>query len=81
MSFVLPLLLLVLELAVIHDPANGRLLLRRDFDKVQADFAGPLEGVDGFDDAEDFAFMSDHADGRDADLFVDPLTFSIEGDG
>ncbi len=51
-AFVLPLLLLVLEFAVIHDPANGRLLLRRDFHEVQADFAGTLQGLDGFDDAE-----------------------------
>src|SRR5207253_3098631 len=80
-AFVLPLLLLVLELAVVHDPANGRLLLGRDLDEVQADFAGAREGVDGFQNAEDFSFISDYADGRDADLLVDPLSFTIEGDG
>jgi hypothetical protein len=80
-AFVLPLLLLVLEFAVIHDAANGRLLLRRDFNKVEADFAGTRQRVDGFEDTENFSFMSDNADGRDADLFVDPLRLTIEGDG
>jgi hypothetical protein len=80
-AFVLPLFLLVLELAVIHDAANGRLLLGRDLDEVQADFAGALEGFDSFENAEHFSFMSNHADRGDADLLVDPLSFSIEGDG
>ena len=62
-AFVLPLFLLVLEFAVIHDAANGRLLLRRNFDEVQADFASACEGIDGFEDAELVAFMSDDADG------------------
>ena len=47
-AFVLPLLLLVLEFAEVHDAANGRLLLRGDFHKVEADFAGPLKGFDRF---------------------------------
>jgi len=80
-AFVLPLLLLVLEFAVIHDAANGRLLLGRDFNEVEADFAGTRKGVDGFEDTENFTFMSDDADGRDADLFVDPLRLTIEGYG
>ena len=81
MALVLPLLLLVLELAVVHDAANGRLLLGRDFDEVEADFAGTCKSVDGFENTEDFAFMSDHADRRNADLFVDPLRLTIECDG
>jgi hypothetical protein len=72
---------LVFEFAVIHDAANGRLLLRRDFNKVEADFAGTRKRVDGFEDTENFSFMSDNADGRDADLFVDPLRLTIEGFG
>jgi hypothetical protein len=63
MAFVLPLLLLVLEFAVIHDAANGRLLLGRDFHEVEADFAGAGESVDGFENSEHFSFVSDHADG------------------
>ena len=80
-AFVLPLLLLVLEFAEIHDSANGRLLLRRDFDKVEAKVFGTLKGVDSFQDAELVAFRSNNADGRVTDLFVDPLRFTVEGDG
>jgi hypothetical protein len=80
-AFVLPLLLLVLEFAVIHNSANGRLFLRCDFHKVEAKIFGTLEGVDSFEDAELVAFRSNDTDGRIADLFVDPLRFTVEGDG
>jgi hypothetical protein len=80
-AFVLPLLLLVLEFAVIHDAANGRLLLWRDFNEVEPDFAGTRKGVDGFENTENFSFMSDNSDGRDADLFIDPLRLTIESYG
>jgi hypothetical protein len=77
-AFVLPLLLLVLEFAVVHDAANGRLFLGRNFDEVEADFAGALQGVDGFHDAEDFSFRADHSDRRDADLLIDPLVLAVD---
>ena len=80
-AFVLPLLLLVLEFAVIHDAANGRLLLGRDFYEIEAKVFGALKGFGGFENAELVAFRSDDADGRIADLFVDPLRFTVEGDG
>ena len=80
-AFVLPLLLLVLEFAVIHDSANGRLLLGRDFYKIEAEVFGALKGFSSFEDAELVAFRSDDADRRIADLFVDPLRFTVEGDG
>ena len=80
-AFVLPLLLLVLEFAVIHDAANGRLLLGRDFYKIEAEVFGTLKGLGSFQDAELVAFRSDDADGRIADLFVDPLRLTVEGDG
>jgi hypothetical protein len=80
-AFVLPLLLLVLEFAEIHDSANGRLLLGRDFHKIEAKFFGTLKGVDSFQDAELVAFRSNDADRGIADLFVDPLRFTVEGDG
>ena len=79
--FVLPLLLLVLEFAKIHDSANGRLLLGRDFHKVEAKIFGTLKGVDSFQDAELVSLRSNDADGCIADLFVDPLRFTVEGDG
>jgi hypothetical protein len=80
-AFVLPLLLLVLEFAVIHDPANGRLLLRGDLHQVQAGFAGLSQGLDGFDDAKKGAVLSDDTDRRYADLLIDPLAFLSKGDG
>jgi hypothetical protein len=80
-AFVLPLLLLVLEFAVIHDSANGRLLLGRDFYKIEAEVFGALKGFGSFEDAELVAFRSNDADGRVADLFIDPLRFTVEGDG
>ena len=79
--FVLPLLLLVLEFAVIHDSANGRLFLGRDFHKVEAKFFSTLKGFGSFEHAELIAFRTDDADGRIADLFIDPLRFTVEGDG
>jgi hypothetical protein len=80
-AFVLPFLLLVLELTEVHDPANRRFFLRRNFHKVHADFAGAGQGFSGFDDTEQGAVMSDDADRRDADLFVDPLAFLSESYG
>ena len=80
-AFVLPLLLLVLEFAEIHDAANGRLLLRGDLDEVHAGFAGLLQSFNGFDNAQQGAILSDDTNRRNADLLVDPLTFLSEGDG
>jgi hypothetical protein len=40
-----------------------------------------LKGFNRFDDAHHGAVMSDHADRRDADLLIDPLSFTIECDG
>ena len=80
-AFVLPLLLLVLEFAEIHDAANGRLLLGSDLDEVHAGVAGLLQSFDGFDNAQQGAILSDDTNRRNADLLVDPLTFLSEGDG
>jgi len=80
-AFVLPLLLLVLEFAEIHDAAYGRLLLRGNLNEVHAGVAGLLQSFDGFDNAQQGAVLSDDADRRDADLLVDPLTFLSESDG
>jgi hypothetical protein len=80
-ALVLPLLLLVLEFAEVHDSANRRLLLRRDFHEIETDFAGASECIYSFEDAELIAFVADDADGCIADLFVDPLRLTIEGYG
>jgi hypothetical protein len=76
--FVLPFFLLVLELAKVHDAANGRLLLRCDLDQVEAGVARALQGYVCFDDAKLVSFCADHADRRDADLLVDALRFAVD---
>jgi hypothetical protein len=80
-AFMLPLLLLVLEFAEVHDAANRRLLLRRDFYEVEAEVFGTLQGFGSFEYAELITFVTDDANGRVTDLFVDPLRFTVEGDG
>jgi hypothetical protein len=55
--------------------------LGRDFHKVEAKFFGTLECFNSFEDAKLVAFRSNDADWCIADLFVDPLRFTVEGDG
>jgi hypothetical protein len=62
MALMLPLLLLVLEFAVIHDTANGRLFLRRHFHKVESYIAGSLKCFTRVEDAEHGAVLSDDSD-------------------
>ena len=40
-----PLLLLILELAVVHDPADGRPLVGSDLDQIQIGFASLASGL------------------------------------
>ncbi len=64
--------LLVLVFAVVHDAANGRLLVGGHFHQVQATLLGNLHRLFGRQDTQLFAFIRDNTDGRDADLLVDP---------
>ena len=50
--FVLFFLLLVLELAEIHDPADGRLLVGSHLHQIEPGFTGKTERLFGGDDAE-----------------------------
>jgi hypothetical protein len=81
MALVLALLLLVFEFAEIHDSANRRFFLWRDFHQVHTDFTGLLQGLNRFDHAEQGTILSDDANRRNADLLVDPLAFLSEGYG
>jgi hypothetical protein len=67
---VLALFLLVLVLAEIHDPADGRPLIGAYLDQVHALRTGGLERFFSFDDAKLFAFLIDDPNGCDADLFI-----------
>jgi hypothetical protein len=63
----------VLELAVIHDPANRRFGRGRDLHEIE--FRGFRLG-DGFrqrNDAELLAFFTNQSDFRGVDLAIDPL--------
>src|SRR5262249_24768618 len=65
--------LLVAELAVVEDLADGRPLLRRHLDEVQVGLAGHLQRLRGRHHAELLAVGPDQAHRTDPDLLVDPL--------
>ena len=71
----------VLELAVVHDLADGRPLLVGHLDQVQAGLAGHLQGLGRRDDAVLLALGPDQADGTDPDLLVDPRAGRSAGRG
>jgi hypothetical protein len=50
-TFVLPFLLLVLELAKVHDATDGRLFGRGDLDQIESGGTGLLERFVGADDS------------------------------
>jgi hypothetical protein len=65
--------LLILELAEVHDPANGRFLVRRHLDQVEACLASATQRLFCRDDSELFAVAGDDPNRRDADLLVDAV--------
>ena len=70
LTSVLFLVLVVLILAVIHDSADRRSLVRRHLDKIQACIASPFEGDFSGNDPQLLAFFAHNPDGRDADIVV-----------
>ena len=67
------LLLLVLPLAVIHDPRHGRIGLGGDLHEVEVLRVGVLAGLVRRLDPELRAVLVDQPDTGNADLVVDPL--------
>jgi hypothetical protein len=67
------LLLLILELAKVHDPTDGRLLVRSHLDQVEACFASATQRLFRRDDPELFTVAGDDPDRRDPDLLVDAM--------
>jgi hypothetical protein len=63
----------VLELAVIHDPADGRLGRRSDLDQVELLLLGLREGDRDGDDPQLLAVVGDQADFGTVDLAVQAL--------
>ena len=66
------LLLLVLELAKVHDPADRRHGRGRDLHKIQALALGECQGLRRRHDTELLAVIVDHANFADSDAFVNP---------
>ena len=72
-GFVLFFLLLIFELAEIHDSADGRLLVWSNLDEIEPRLACPGHRFVGGDDSELPTFGADHADRGDPDLLVDTM--------
>ena len=75
--FFLPLL--VLPLAVVHQPADRRLLVRRNLHQVHARLPRQAHRLQGGNDAHLLIGFVDQADGRDANLFVATQTVLANG--
>ncbi len=72
-GFVLFFLLLILELAEVHDSADGRFFVWRDLDKIKPRLASPGHRLIGGDDSELPTFGGDHADRGNPDLLIDAM--------
>jgi hypothetical protein len=72
-GLVMLLFLLVLELAKVHDPTNGRLLVGRHLYKIEAGPPRKAHRLVGGDDAELSAVGRNNPDWGDADLLVDAM--------
>jgi hypothetical protein len=66
-------LLLVLELAEVHDPTDGRFLVRSHLDQVEAGLTSATQRLFRRDDPELFTVAGDDPDRRDPDLLVDAM--------
>jgi len=67
------LLFLVLELAVVHDPADRRLGGRRDLDQIDTGFFSHLQRGTYIDDAQLFTFCTLETNLRNRDFFVEAM--------
>ena len=72
-GFVLFLLLLVFELAEVHDPADGRLLVGRHLDQIETRLAGDGECFLRGDDAKLATVGADDPDRSDPNLLIDAM--------
>ena len=72
-------LLLILELAVVHDPANRGTRRRRNLDEVETFVARNDQRFLRRHDAQLFAISPDHSDFTDTNTFVDPGRITLRG--
>src|SRR4051794_26698035 len=61
----------ILELPVVHDLANGRIVVRRNLHQIHARIHGHLDGRYGFDGAMVETILVDQLDLRVADVVID----------
>jgi hypothetical protein len=87
LGFASPLLLLILILAVVHDPADWRHGGRRDLDQIEAFLSGKDESLGRRHDAQLLPRVVDYADFTNSNALVDAQAIvttgrarSIEGD-
>ena len=66
------LFLLILELAIVHDLADGRPFAGGDLHEIQPRLPGQLHRLARRHDAKHGPFVVDHPNGRDPNLLVDP---------
>jgi len=60
----------ILELPVVHDLANGRIIVRRNLDEIHARFEGHLDGNHGLDRSMVEAGLIDQLDLCVADFII-----------
>src|SRR5690606_232221 len=72
-------LLLELELAIVHDPADRRVGVGLDFHQVHASLFGHGQGLGAGQDARLFALGVNHAYPRDADILVAAVALVVDG--
>ena len=68
----LALLLLIFELSEVHDFANGRGRVWRDFNQIKSGFNRHFYGTFGRDNADVFSFSANKANFGRSDMFIDP---------
>jgi hypothetical protein len=73
LGLVRPLLLLVLELAVVHDAADWRLGCRSDLNQINTGFFSHLQGSANIDDAKLLTFQTLETNLRNRNFFVEAM--------
>ena len=71
----LPFFSLILELAIIHDAADGRPLHRRDLNQVKSRSSRHAQRLVDRNDADLVLILIDHPDGRYVDPFIKSRCF------
>ena len=63
--------LLVPELAIVHEPANGWNRIRRNFHEIEPSLSGHLQRISGWNDSDLLAFLVDESNFPNSDPLID----------